>query len=150
MNAVEVLDELRRLGVEAIPDPPRIRLRYYGGTEPPLEARPLIEKLRTVKIEALGELARWDGTRARELLSAVFDRADRESPSGCWAWCSLHRPDLRVELDDAFDAINRAFAERNPGALSQALARFGAVVQSAVSAYRGAAVRRRQEEPAPC
>lgn len=80
----------------------------------------------------------WDEARERQRLDATFDWADEISPPGCWTWCSTHRPDLRVELDGAYDAINHAFTENNPTALSRALARFGTVVRSAVSAYRGA------------
>jgi hypothetical protein len=60
MTSVEVLDELRALGIEVVRDQHRIVLRYPYGPEPPPEVVPLVERLRRDKSELLRELETAD------------------------------------------------------------------------------------------
>ncbi|MGH7558849.1 MAG: hypothetical protein ACREMD_13915 [Gemmatimonadota bacterium] len=139
MTVQEALERLAaEYGVEPITHPGIIRLRRGDGQAPPLESyrEAGVVRKRQRDPELIKELRTWNGARERQRRSAAFGWASRETPAGCWAWAAGQRPDLRVELDTAFDSIRAAFGERDPGTLSLALLRFRGVILAAVSAYR--------------
>lgn len=55
-GATDLLARLRALGFEVEPDPPAVVVRYLRGAEPPPEALPILDELRTHKGEILAEL----------------------------------------------------------------------------------------------
>jgi hypothetical protein len=137
--AVEIIDGLRELGVEIIPNYPTIRLRYPKGPQPPDEARPLIEALRSCKAEVLDALTHWDEGRESERLNAAFDWADAESGRRRIAWDRAWeaRPvELGGSIDQAFDAINEAWGHRDPTAHAAALEHFRLTIAAILDAYQ--------------
>ena len=136
------VDQLLRLGFQLIAEPEgTILVRYPAGSEPP-DAQVLLGALRTHKAKVLAELNRWDDARARLRLEAAFDRADKESPSGCWVWCNDHDPELVAALKKTLHGIDEAFREENMPALVQELAQFETAVRSVRAA--NSAVRTRE------
>jgi hypothetical protein len=59
LTASEIISKLRDHGVEVLVAGDRLKLR--APTEPPAEARPLIEELKRCKDEVLGILTSWPG-----------------------------------------------------------------------------------------
>lgn len=138
-TAVEIIDRLRGLGIEIIPNPPALRLRYPKGPQPPDEARPLIEVLRSRKAEVLDALTLWDKGRERERLNTAFDLADAESRRRGIAWADAWEAlpvDSRRFMDEVLDSINAAWIRRDVAVHSAALEEFRRVVASVLDTYQ--------------